>query len=852
TYIWENPFWEGEIKRKSGNSDATYFPHGELYWGWSASGSDQPGNFSLTYRFDIYPDGSSSSQRVLVDATTGQIVNSFPLESDCSSASVNTIWNGSQTIFSDKYTAHDFRLKDDSQSAEIWIRDWGSTTLTASPTEIENTTNTWTTMNERFGATVLWHTKESYLYFLNVHSRNSYDNSNGDVTGYINAVFDCSPPAGCTSTNNASMSFSGGTMKVGLGSSGTLANSWGTLDIIGHGYTHAVTGSSSQLVYQGESGALNESFSDIFGEAIERRSTGANDWLMGDDRTNGAIRSLQNPNANGDPDTYLGTNWASTCGTCSDNGGVHTNSGVQNYWFYLLGVGNGTVTTGTNDNGNSYSVSGVGFGAARAIAYRNNVVKLTTNSNYASARAGAIASAEDIYGACSNEVIQVKNAWYAVGIGTPGMPAFNSSYTESGTCSNDPFSIDLQSKITANIVTPSYTWTVDYNGLIGGNGDCPGGCVTTIDETLINNSSASITAVYTLTPFYDGCSGSSFVINKTVYPIPVGINSIEDVLCSEDPFSIDLQSKISNSVASNFSWTVDYNGLTGGNGPGSGDFINEALYNNTGVIAAAVYTVSPESEAGSCPGDAFTVTVQVPPKLLIDAGENQTVYYGYPPAECANLSWSGDIGGVPPYSYMWSTGETNQQITVCPGEFTTDYSVTITDANGCTYTDYLTVCVIDVRCGQELNKVEICHIPPGQIGVDDKSVTICVAVEAVEKHINHGDILAACGTDHNCPPAKSGQLFVTEKTYGNELSVYPNPFNQSTTVSFSSSIEGDVTLILMDITGKKIKELFNGNVESGRLYEVDIKKGILKPGLNYCIMQLSDGTVMTQKLIVNK
>ncbi|MEZ5083525.1 MAG: M4 family metallopeptidase [Bacteroidales bacterium] len=603
-YMWENPFWENEIKIKTEDPHATYYPQGELYWGKAMADASQSKKFSLVYRFDIYAEGGNGSLRVLVNANDGSIVNSFPLESNCSSASVNTIWNGNQTIFTDKYTANDFRLKDDCQSASIRIRDWNSATLTANPIEIENTTNTWTTMNERFGATVLWHTKASYSYFLNVHSRNSYDDSNGDVEGYINAVFDCSPPAGCTTTNNASMSFSGGTMKVGLGSTGTLANSWGTLDIIGHEYTHAVTGSSSQLVYQGESGALNESFSDIFGECIERSTTGSNDWLMGNDRTNGAIRSLQNPNGFGDPDTYLGNNWVNT-GSSSDNGGVHTNSSVQNYWFYLLGVGNGTVTTGTNDNSDSYSVTGIGFNAARAIAYRNNVVKLTTNSNYASARAGAIASAEDLYGACSNEVIQVKNAWYAVGVGTPGMPLFNSSYDEIGSCSGDPFTIDLLDKIIDNEVTPSFTWTVNYNGLSGGNGDCLGGCPSSINETLFNNSSAALTATYTVTPAYDGCTGSSFVINKTVYPFPVGNNTVENILCSDDMFSIDLQSKINNGVAADFSWTVDYNGLTGGNGAGSGDFIDEMLGNYTGATASAVYTVSPFSEDGNCPGPSL-------------------------------------------------------------------------------------------------------------------------------------------------------------------------------------------------------------------------------------------------------
>jgi hypothetical protein len=198
-------------------------------------------------------------------------------------------------------------------------------------------------------------------------------------------------------------------MKVGLGSSGTLANSWSSLDIIAHEYTHAVTGTSSALTYANESGALNESFSDIFGEVIENYGLGSNDWLMGDERTSGAIRSMANPKLYGDPDTYLGTNWYSGS---NDNGGVHTNSGVQNKWFYLLSQGG----SGTNDNGWAYSFTGIGLNDARAIAFRNLTVKLTSGSTYNDARTGAIAAATDLFGGASTQRAKVYKAWRAVGI----------------------------------------------------------------------------------------------------------------------------------------------------------------------------------------------------------------------------------------------------------------------------------------------------------------------------------------------------------------------------------------------------------------------------------------------------
>jgi Zn-dependent metalloprotease len=326
----------------------------------------------------------------------------------CVTNTFNTIFNGSRSINTEHYQDTQFRLYDQCQTAVNKIRDWNSTTDVSNPLEITSGNNSWTSQTQQFGASVMWATKASYNYFSGIHSRNSFNNNNGVLDGYVNATF-----WNGTSyyTNNASMGNSG-TMKVGLSSTGTLANSYGTLDIIGHEYTHAVTAWSAALVYQNESGALNESFSDIFGEIIENYTLGSNDWLLGGNRTSGAIRSMSNPNAFNDPDTYLGTNWFTGTG---DNGGVHTNSGVQNYWFYLITQGG----SGTNDSGNPFNITGLGITKARAIAYRTLTVNLFNqfNATYALARTASIQSAIDLYGANSTEVNTVTNAWCAVGIG---------------------------------------------------------------------------------------------------------------------------------------------------------------------------------------------------------------------------------------------------------------------------------------------------------------------------------------------------------------------------------------------------------------------------------------------------
>ena len=161
---------------------------------------------------------------------------------------------------------------------------------------------------------------------------------------------------------------------------------------------------------------------------------------------------MSDPNSHGHPDTYMGDYWYYGS---DDNGGVHINSGVQNYWFYLLCEGG----SGQNDSANYYNITAIGIDKAAAIAYRNLTVYLGPNSNYEDARFYSIQSAVDLYGSCSNEVVQVTNAWYAVGVGAPFDDAviadFNVSQTYSCSC---PVTVQLFNKSTN---ASELTWYVN-------------------------------------------------------------------------------------------------------------------------------------------------------------------------------------------------------------------------------------------------------------------------------------------------------------------------------------------------------------------------------------------------------
>ena len=269
--------------------------------------------------------------------------------------------------------------------------------------DFTNTTSTWTnTGNDQAATDAHWGAEMTYDYYLNEHNRNSINNAGFKLlsyvhytVGYTNAFWD------------------GNRMTYGDGD-GNIFKIFTGLDVCGHEITHGLTANTAGLNYSNESGALNEAFSDIFGQSIENYSRPNQwSWKIGEDITSGGIglRDMSNPTAFSNPDTYGGNNYFT--GT-ADNGGVHTNSGVANYWYYLLVSGG----SGTNDVPNAYSVSGIGFTDAAKIAFRALTVYFTPTTNYANARLLTIQAAKDIFGDCSNQVIQTTRAWYAVGVGT--------------------------------------------------------------------------------------------------------------------------------------------------------------------------------------------------------------------------------------------------------------------------------------------------------------------------------------------------------------------------------------------------------------------------------------------------
>ena len=186
------------------------------------------------------------------------------------------------------------------------------------------------------------------------------------------------------------------------------------LDVVAHELSHGVTEFTSGLIYQNESGALNEAFSDVMGLSVKFffRPTGtalmqANYEVGADVFRPGGIRSFDNPAAFGDPDHYSKRYVGS-----DDNGGVHTNCTIVDHAFYLAVEGGTNRTSGLRVDG----VGAANREQMEKIFYRGFTLMLPPNATFSMARAATIQSAQDLYGASSPAARAITQAWTAVGV----------------------------------------------------------------------------------------------------------------------------------------------------------------------------------------------------------------------------------------------------------------------------------------------------------------------------------------------------------------------------------------------------------------------------------------------------
>lgn len=400
SYMWEFPEEERLLKESLKDDQASYFPNGEKVL-FPMNYPQINGQYLLCYAFTIYAHQPVQKFKVFINAETGQLVYKInELHTSDVPGTAMTKYSGLQELTTDSYSGV-YRLREAARGDGIETYNMQTGTSYSSAVDFIDTNNYWNNFNtamDEVATDAHWGAEMTYDYYFFEHNRNSIDNQGFKLKSYVhydqaysNAFWD-----------GIRMTYGDGNM--------TSTTPFTALDICGHEISHGLTSFTADLDYAYESGALNEGFSDIFGTCIEfyGKPSMAN-WLIGED-IGYVIRSMSNPNYYQQPDTYLGDYWYTGS---DDNGGVHTNSGVLNYWFYLLSEGG----SGTNDLGNTFTVSGLGIDTASQVAYRTLVNYLSPSSGYADARFYSIMSAIDLFGSCSDEVEAVTRAWYAVGVG---------------------------------------------------------------------------------------------------------------------------------------------------------------------------------------------------------------------------------------------------------------------------------------------------------------------------------------------------------------------------------------------------------------------------------------------------
>jgi len=246
------------------------------------------------------------------------------------------------------------------------------------------------------GVSAAFNFSRTYDYFSERHGRNSLDGQGGNISAIVRANFD-----------NA---FWNGSLSIMV--FGNVKPYAASLDVVAHELAHGVTEKSANLIYQNQSGALNEAFSDIFGEMVEARVRGQNDWRLGSELAT-PLRDMKNP---GVFQWAAGRSYPSRFGQFvalpntpdGDNGGVHINSSIINHGFYLLAEG---------------LPGAIGLGDAERIFYRALTRYLQSQSQFIDARLAAILSAEELFGADSSQARMTAEAFDAIEIGAaPATP----------------------------------------------------------------------------------------------------------------------------------------------------------------------------------------------------------------------------------------------------------------------------------------------------------------------------------------------------------------------------------------------------------------------------------------------
>ena len=386
TFLWQDSvLMDSYCMDEDGNFDSIcynrFLPKGNLCLARRFGDDFTTNNIRFVWKFIV--NTTRAEYRILVNAKTGLLYDVAEVTKDEQYANGNV-----QTLY-DGYITNEMETFKCSLCFKWKLQNSNGNKTVLDGRKVKSRTNEWTDTSEAPATTAHWIIGQLADFY-----RIKYLNYTISENTHINA--------GIPNFENAQYLDNNNTIQIG-----EINNHWlSTIDIIGHELAHRLVSLSANLEYQGESGALNESFADIFGTLAERfirTNHWSNwNWTVGEDAV--AVRSMSNPHLYWQPDYYQGQYWVNPQSS-SDHGGVHTNSGVQNKWFYNL-----SQTIGPDKAG--------------LIAYYMLQLYLTPTSNYQDALFASIFAAENLYGKCSDERCNVISAWQSVGVYSTYFPLY--------------------------------------------------------------------------------------------------------------------------------------------------------------------------------------------------------------------------------------------------------------------------------------------------------------------------------------------------------------------------------------------------------------------------------------------
>ncbi len=412
----------------------------------------------LVYRVQLHRvDGSDETALPVffVDAHGGFVVSQYDnLQTGTGSA----LYSGTVTIGTKVYAGPTYVM----ENHGLRVGTFDMRNGTSAIFRFLDSDDIWDSSSQRPGVDAQFGMERFFNYLNSVHGRNGIDGNGGPFSISVDngaaSLFASLVHYG-TNYNNAGWDRVNKLMIYGDGD-GVAFSPLVTLDIAAHEMTHGVIQFTADLTYQNESGALNESWADVFGAMLERHVKGqsANTWLIGEQAytpgvAGDALRYMDDPHrapnfgatADDDPDHY-----SERYTGPSDNGGVHINSGIANKAFYLLAQG------GSHHLGGS--MTGIGADAAARIWFTALTSYMTTNTNFAGARIATLNAAAALYGSGGVQHTAVSAAWCLVGVGACSVPTADSVTPNSGSGTAQVFTLAYSDSQGATNLSTAWVW----------------------------------------------------------------------------------------------------------------------------------------------------------------------------------------------------------------------------------------------------------------------------------------------------------------------------------------------------------------------------------------------------------